>query len=436
MAEILARAAAVGAQAETFEVNSHETSIEFENNRLRRAETVERAGLAVRVISNGRLGFATSSLPADQASLLDQALAIAAFGKEVPFSLPGQAASPPVAVLDQAVTMISPEEMVALGDELIEPLRTVDPKFKASVSLSAAEIRVSLANTAGFAGETHKTIFGGSVGGILVEGENFLEVSAGHYSCRRTDCLRPLRDRVLEQLRLGRTNVPLPSGNYPVLFAPTAVVSLLSPLLACLNGKAVEKGTSPFRGRIGEEAFAKSFTLYDDPLRPFFPATAAFDAEGLPGARTALVEDGVLRNLLVDLDTAAALQIRPNGNGRRGGWSSPPAPGPSTLVVEAGAEHSDHLLAELREGLVVHHLMGAGQGNPYGGVISANILLGFLVRGGEITGRVKNTMLSVNVFDLLRTHLIGLSSDSEDVWGSMTLPSLLVDRVAITAKET
>ena len=88
MEDILSRARARGAQAEVFEITSQETSIEFENNRLKRAETVERAGLAVRVIAQGRIGFATSSLPADQSSLLDQALATAAYGKEAGFAFP------------------------------------------------------------------------------------------------------------------------------------------------------------------------------------------------------------------------------------------------------------------------------------------------------------------------------------------------------------
>lgn len=435
MSEILARARARGVQSEVFEITSHETSIEFENNRLKRAETVERAGLAVRVIAQGRIGFATSSLPADLPGLLDQALATAVFGKEARFAFPGPCQTPETEVFDRIVPEISPEELVAYGEELIEPLRAADPKFKSAVSLTAGMARTSLANTSGFAGELHRTIFGGSVGGILVEGENFLDLTEGYFSCRRQDNLRPLRDRVLAHLRQGRTNALLLSGKYRVLFAPTATVSLLGPLLACLNGKAVEKETSPFRGRLGEEAFAAAFTLLDDPLQPYTPATASFDAEGLPGARTPLIERGILRNFLVDLDTAAALQVKPNGNGRRGGWSSPPAPGASTLVVEGGTEPSPALLAGLENGLFVHHLLGAGQGNPYGGTINANILLGFLVHGGEIVGRVKNTMLTTNVFDLFRSQLLALSRDQEHVWGSMILPYVLADGVAITAKE-
>ena len=324
---------------------------------------------------------------------------------------------------------------MAYGEDLIEPLRQADPKFKSAVSLTAAVATASLANTAGFTGEITKTIFGGSAGGILVEGENFLELTEGYYSCRKQDNLRPLRDRVLTHLRQGRVNVTLPSGKYPVIFAPTAVGSLLGPILACLNGKAVEKEASPFRGRLGEEAFSSVFTLVDDPLLPYAPATSSFDAEGLPGGRTFLIDHGVIRNFLMDLDTAAALKMKPNGNGRRGGWSSPPAPGSSTLVIDGGTKTSAQLLKGLGNGLFVHHLLGAGQGNPYGGVISANILLGFLVRNGEIVGRVKNTMLATNVFDLFRSQLLAISSDREEVWGSSVLPHILADGVAVTAKE-
>ncbi|MGE5551836.1 MAG: TldD/PmbA family protein [Bacteroidota bacterium] len=435
MTKIMDRARALGAHAEVFQITSRETAIEFENNRLKRAETIERAGLAVRVIHQGRIGFATSSLPADNISLLEQAMATAAFGKKARFAFPGPGTFRDVPVFDAPVTKVTPEEMVAYGEELLEPLRSFDGKLKASVSLTAAEAAVSLANTSGLAAEARKTVFGGSVGGLLVEGENFLEVSEGHYSCRRTDRLRSLRDRALIHLKQGRNNVRFNSGRYPVLFAPIAHAALLNPILACLNGKAVEKGTSPFRGRLGEEAFSPSFSLYDDPLRPYFPASAAFDAEGIPGERTDLIEGGVLKNFLVDLDTAAALNVKPNGNGRRGGWSSPPSPGPSTLAVKPGGEPADRLQAGIKEGLLVYHLMGASQGNPYGGVISGNIMLGFLVRDGEVIGRVKNTMLSADVFGLLRSQIVNISNDTEEVWGGMVLPYLLVDGVAITAKE-
>ena len=431
MDEILARAGALGVQAEVLRITSRETSVEFENNRLKRVETAQRAGIAVRVIAHGHLGFATSSEPADESGLLNRAITTAAFGKQVSFAFPGPCGDQAVEIKNRAVARLTPEEMVLYGEDLIGPMRAANPKFKAAVSLTAARAQASLANTSGFAGATSKTIFGGSVGGILVEGENFLELAEGHFSCRRTDVLRPLRDRVVTHLGQSRHNAPFGSGKYRVLFTPVAHAALLGPILACLNGKAVEKGSSPFRDRLGVEVFSPLLTLLDDPLLAYFPATAPYDGEGMPSARTILIERGVLRNFYVDLDTAAALGLKPNANGRRGGWTAPPAPGPSTIVVASpGDEPSSRLLAGLDEGLLVHCLMGANQGNPYGGVISANIMLGFVVRRGEIVGRVKNTMLAVNVFDLLRSQLVCLSGDREEVGGAAILPYLLADGVS------
>ncbi|NLG85021.1 MAG: hypothetical protein GX493_10545, partial [Firmicutes bacterium] len=70
------------------------------------------------------------------------------------------------------------------------------PKFKAAAHLAAARTKITLANTAGFSGTMEKTFFGGSVGGVLVEGENLLALGESHIGCRKADRLFTLRDRV------------------------------------------------------------------------------------------------------------------------------------------------------------------------------------------------------------------------------------------------
>jgi PmbA protein len=48
--------------------------------------------------------------------------------------------------------------------------------------------------------------------------------------------------------------------------------------------------------------------------------------------------------------------------------------------------------------------MGAEQGNILGGDFSGNVLLGYKVENGKIVGRVKDTMVSGNIYQLLK-HL-------------------------------
>ncbi len=44
----------------------------------------------------------------------------------------------------------------------------------------------------------------------------------------------------------------------------SAVSDIAMPIIACLDGRAVMRGISPFAGRIGEEIFAPSFSLIED----------------------------------------------------------------------------------------------------------------------------------------------------------------------------
>jgi PmbA protein len=58
--------------------------------------------------------------------------------------------------------------------------------------------------------------------------------------------------------------------------------------------------------------------------------------------------------------------------------------------------------------------------------------LGYRVLGGQIVGRVKDTMVSGNVYQLLK-QLVGIGSDG--AWsGSCWTPSVLVDGVSVTGR--
>ena len=90
-----------------------------------------------------------------------------------------------------------------------------------------------------------------------------------------------------------------------------------------------------------------------------------------------------------------------------------------------------------RGAMIDHHCgvkMGAEQGNILGGDFSGNVLLGYKVEKGQIVGRVKNTMVSGNVYDLLRAGIV-IGSDSRWLGGSMRTPSIFCPSVSVAAKD-
>ena len=133
--------------------------------------------------------------------------------------------------------------------------------------------------------------------------------------------------------------------------------------------------------------------------------------------RTALIENGVLKNYVLDLESGAALGLPSTGNGMRNkrfgskDASAPPAPSVSNIVMEPGEKSVEAMMGEMGEGLLIDRLMGTMMGNLYGGVVSGNVMLGYKVEGGKRVGRIKDAMFSVNAFEVLRDGVVCASGE-------------------------
>ena len=77
----------------------------------------------------------------------------------------------------------------------------------------------------------------------------------------------------------------------------------------------------------------------------------------------------------------------------------------------------------MKDGLIIEGLLGAGQGNELGGDFRANVSLGYRVQNGEIVGRVKDTMISGNVYTVLN-NIEAMSDKADWVSGSLRAPAM------------
>jgi PmbA protein len=89
--------------------------------------------------------------------------------------------------------------------------------------------------------------------------------------------------------------------------------------------------------------------------------------------------------------------------------------------------------ADIKEGLVVEQLMGAEQGNILGGDFSGNVLLGYKIENGKIVGRVKNTMVSGNVYQALK-EVAALGKEAKWVGGGVFTPHIYCPDLAVASK--
>jgi PmbA protein len=430
MEEILEKAKLRAEEAEVYTVISENTPIQFETNRLKHAQTHQSTTVALRVVKQGRLGYATASGQNGIDNIVDAAIETAQFGTECKFQFPASSQYPVIQIDDPDVMSVPVDRMVKMGDDMISDIRKNWPDLVCQAWLSRGVVTVNIENTRGCRAKYRQTHFSVSISGTLIRGTDMLFVGDGESSCHPVLDTRSILATVHKQMEWSHDQASISTGSYPVLFTPSGAASaLISPFMVAFNGKTVFEGASPVGDSIGKTVLSPEISIYDDPTQPFRPSSRPCDDEAVPSARIPLIERGVVRNFLYDLQTAGLAGKRSTGSAGRG--RGLPSPSPSAFVFTPGSTGFEDMLQDMKEGLVVEELMGAEQGNILGGDFSGNVLLGFKVEHGKIVGRVKNTMVSGNVYQLFKNVTVG----SDARWlGGLYAPSFYFPGVSVASK--
>jgi PmbA protein len=419
-------------QAEVFEISSEATKIGFEANQIKSFEVEETRGMAVRVLVNGRLGFAASSDLQATDQLVTNALESARFGDTVNLRFPEFQAGPQVQVYDEQMAGLSIDRLAGVGKEVIAVIREADPDANVTIQLERRVRRTTVRNSTGAEVSVEKTPFTLQVMVQRVRGDDVILLFDLFSTAIWEEGYLQLAHRLAEKLRLAQRVATLSSGRMPVLFSPSGGTVLGLPLMLGLNGKDALQGASPMAGREGELLFDQKLTLVDDPTLKGRPGSASHDDEGVPRRRRTLVEEGVLQGFIYDLKTAVQAGTEPTGNGERGLFSLP-SPGFSNLVLESGATPVADMFAGVEEGLLVESPLGLGQGNVISGAFSNNLSLAFKIERGEIVGRVKDVSIAGDIYTDLRS-IDALSQESEWVYGGFCLPYILLPQLNVVTK--
>jgi PmbA protein len=420
-------------QVEVVEIESEATQVGFEANRLKSSQIEGTKGVAVRVVVDGRLGFAASSDMSALDKLMANALESAAYGDEIAIAFPGPQEAPEVVTYDQAIVDLPIARLVEIGQEITDYVLQIEPDTQVNVTLERGIQRASIRNQAGANVSFERSPLSVFLEVQRVKGDDVLIM----YDMKGTtvwdeDYMAFVR-QIGEKLEQAKRSAAIRSGHMPVLFAPQGALVLGLPLMLGINGKNVYTGISPMRDKVGTKLFDEKLTLIDDATIDGKFDSAAYDDEGVAHRRNVLVEKGVLHGFLYDLKTAVQSGVESTGNASRGLFN-PPSPSPTNLVFASGDTPLAGVIAGIDEGLLVEDVLGLGQGNIISGAFSNSLSLAFKIEKGEIVGRVKDVSIAGNVYELLR-EVAAVSQENKWVYNSMRLPYILLPDMNVVAKK-
>jgi PmbA protein len=401
------------------------TDVSFENDKLKSVRSSQSTGMSVKIMVDGKISSSHTTDIDDVDGVVARALEAVEFGSPAHFLFPGPQEGPDVKVYDDAVLTVSKGKMVHIGEEMVTLVKEYNPDILVSAGVSKAVGKGQFANSAGTEHTTEATSFAVWVNGQLIRGTDILW--AGHglgWKKREIDHVEIAR-KAIELFKMAENIAPIKSGDMPVIFTPEGVNVLLLALGLGFNGKNVFLGASPLAGKLGKKIADERFSITDNPLRDYASGSSRYDGEGVPHQVTPLIENGVLKNFLYDLDTAGRAGTRTTGNGV--------GCDPTNLVIKEADTPYEEMVKNTKEGLLVHDVLGLGQGNPMSGEFSVNVQLGYKIEGGEVVGRVKDVMLAGNTYDALR-NIAAIGDKAEWVGGSLLTPPIQIAGLSVVAR--
>src|SRR5688500_2360214 len=368
-----ARAAGAG-DAEAYVQDSLGREIRIFDGEVESLTEAGEHGMGVRCWIDHRAGYAYGTELSDEGlgGIARDAVETARIADADEFAAPpaaeGDAAPPEIPGLhDPALAGWSTERKVELAKGIERAARQSDQRVVGVETAVYAdeEQRVAIASSTGLAGAFEATTAYAYLQAIAEDGGD-KQTGLGFGMSRSPEGLDP--DEIGRAAADRAT--PLPgarkpgSRTCPVVLDPTVAASFIGFIGGTLCADAVQRGRSPFAGRLGEAVASAALTVTDNATDPAGLNSSPFDAEGAPSGQTPLIADGELAAYLHDSYTARREQAagtpgaRTTANASRAGYRSPPSVSTSNLVVAPGARSFAELLAEAGDGVYVTDVAG------------------------------------------------------------------------------
>ena len=406
LADLLKWAKAAGADsADALYVNGESISVAQRMGKREKLESSEGRDLGLRVFVGKRQAFVSST------DFAPAALRV----------LAGRAVDMARAVPEDPVCGIAPEELLAQSWPDLDLSDKSRPSAKALLTMAAeaedaaravkgvtnsegaeaswGRTSVMLAASNGFSGGYRRSGYSLSCAVLGGEGTGMERDYEWSSAVHLEDLMAPRTvGRNAGKFVVRRLNPrKAKSARVPVVYDRRVSGGLIGHLAGAINGRAVARGTSFLKDKMGEKVFADGIRILDNPHRKRGLGSRPFDAEGLPTKRYAVIDDGRLTTWLLDLAAARQLNLKPTGNASRG-TSGPPSPTTSNFYLEKGKLSFDELLDDIKSGLYITDLIGFGVNGVTGDYSRG--ASGFWIENGKLAWPVSGITVAGNLKDM------------------------------------
>jgi PmbA protein len=397
-----------GEQVDAFVSRGGDTEVRVYEGEIEHFVSAQAEGVGIRVIRDGRTGFAYAGTLDEDAvrEVLAEARDNVQFGTFDEWA--GLAEPDGVAVTDQPLwnehlASFPTERKIDFAKQLEQLTLAADPRVRVDDSNYAdAFAEAAVATTSGIRqwGRENGCYLSVST---LADDNGETQTGFGFTVGRSPDAFdleKAARDAADRATRLLGATKPA-SRRTTVVLDPFVTAQLLGIVASTLNGEAVVKGRSLFKDRLGELVAPPFVTLVDDPTNPLAYTATDIDGEGLAARRNLLIADGVLNMFVHNSYSARRAGTVSTGNAVRGGFAGTPGVGALALHLAPGTRTQEEIIAGIDDGLLVQSVQGIHSGvNTISGDFSTGAA-GLMIRNGTVAEPVREFTIASTLQRLL-----------------------------------
>ena len=381
------------------------TQIAYVGEELEEISQFTAVGASARALVKGGWGFVSFNdvdrlphyvrLACEQAALVGQALS-----RLAPVAPgPGIVGAPP-SVDPRDVPLADKEELCRRYNERIRAHHGIQTSV---VRYRDGAVRTTFVSTDGAAVEEESVFCGIAIAAVARDGMNVQRAFKHVGDLRGYPTVEGLDDdcdTVAERALAMVAAPPVRGGTYTVIADPVLAGVFAHEAFGHLSEADFVHENPQLREimQLGRRFGPDHLCIVDDPTLEGLAGSYRYDSEGTPAQRTELIRDGILASRLHSRETAARMDEKPTGNARAITHDYQPIVRMSNTYIEPRQWAFDDLLADTGDGIYARGSLG-GQTDIERFTFSAEEA--FLIRDGRLAERVREVVLTGNVFETL-----------------------------------
>ena len=314
------------------------------------------------------------------------------------------------------------------NDKKIDYLKELDEKvfeekkvINTESGFSQNKSNFILMNSDGFQGSQNASSFSASCV-VVAKSQDGMERDYEYTNkCYLNDIKRPSElaklaiDRTIKKLNPKKIG----SEKINLIFDKRIAKGFLGAFTGAISSSAISRGTSFLKDKIDQKVFSDSINIIDKPDIKRGLGSQIFDREGVQSNELKLIDNGVLKNYLVDTYNGKKLNLKSNGR----------AGGSTNLYFEKGKKSFGELLNLTPRALYITETIGHGT-NLITGDYSVGAA-GYIVENGEIKEPVNEITIAGNFKEMFKN--ITLADDLEFDYATNS-PTMMIEGMVVAGK--